>query len=86
MTFVDQLKQLTKDKSGVKIAATNTVNFVKDRAREHASWGYNGVQLDRNNSTITENKEILKLVEEQLNAEGFTQVIVKPRCIAVSWV
>jgi hypothetical protein len=84
-TFAQELKELTKQKSGAKISAAKLVDYIRERAREEAHWGYNCLQLDQNNSNITSNEDVLKFVREALIADGFTQVVVEPGVIAVSW-
>lgn len=85
MNFAQELKELTKQKSGAKIAARQTLDYVREKARQQATWGFSCLQLDEHNSNITHNTEVLKLIEDALMADGFAQVIVRPGVIAIAW-
>lgn len=88
MLFAHQLK--AKTQAAPQTAALITLDIVRDMATRAAEAGRTNCQLDNNHhgsfsECIPTNPEVLALIKKALDSDGFTQVIVAPRCIAISW-
>lgn len=85
MLFADQLK--VKTQAAPQVAAIITLHIVRDMATRAAEAGRTNCQLDNNylGAMIPTNPEVLALIKKALDSDGFTQVIVGPGCIAISW-